>query len=135
MNPDKPEEIDTSKWIAKIGDYQEQEKYVNKGFWSKAKKYASKVPFARQALAMYYCAIDSKTPTRAKVTAIGALAYWILPIDVIPDFIPVAGFADDTTAIFIAYKAIKAHITQEHYEKVDEFFATKKKKKKRLKNE
>jgi hypothetical protein len=44
-------------------------------------------------------------------------------IDLIPDFIPVAGFADDATAVLIAYKAISAYITEEHKQKAEEFFA------------
>jgi uncharacterized membrane protein YkvA (DUF1232 family) len=121
----KPEvsDIEVSRWIAKIGNQEQQNEYVEKGFWSKVKKYASKVPFSRNAVAMYYCATDPSTPLTAKAVAIGALAYWILPIDVIPDFIPVAGFADDATAILIAYNAMSSHIKEEHHKKADEFFA------------
>jgi uncharacterized membrane protein YkvA (DUF1232 family) len=116
-------DVDVGPWIKKIGDHDKQTKYVTEGFWAKVKKYASKVTFARNAVAMYYCAVDSETPFAVKATAIGALAYWILPIDLIPDFIPVAGFVDDASAILIAYKAIAAHITAEHHKKADEFFA------------
>lgn len=116
-------EVDTSTWITKIGNHEDQEEYVNKGFWSKVKKYAGKVPFSHEAVAMYYCAMDANTPTKVKVTAIGALAYWILPIDLVPDFIPVIGYGDDATAIFVAYKAISSHITDEHRDKAEEFFA------------
>ncbi|SFT18884.1 YkvA family protein [Paenibacillus sp. BC26] len=117
------EEVETDKYISRIGNHEEQVNYVNKGFWSKVKKYAAKVPFSHEAVSMYYCATDPATPTAAKVTAISALAYFILPIDVIPDFIPVAGFADDGTAVFIAYKAITIHITEEHRAKAAQFFA------------
>lgn len=116
-------EVDTQSWTSKIGDHEQQVNYVKKGFWSKVKKYAAKVPFAHEAVAMYYCAMDPGTPNMAKVTAIGALAYWILPIDLIPDFLPVVGFADDATAIIIAYKAISVHITDEHRQQADQFFA------------
>lgn len=116
-------EVDTRSWTSKIGDHEQQVKYVNKGFWSKAKRYASKVPFAREAVAMYYCAMDPATPIASKATAIGALAYWILPVDLIPDFIPVAGFADDASAIFLAFKAISGHITDAHRAKAEQFFA------------
>lgn len=117
------DEVDISKWTGKIGDPEEQAKYVKKGFLSKVKKYASKVPFTREAVAMYYCAIDPATPLSAKATAIGALAYWILPIDLFPDFVPVIGFTDDASAIFIAYKAIYSHIKEEHHKKAEQFFA------------
>jgi len=115
-------EVETGSWTSKIGDHEQQVDYVKKSFWSKAKKYASKVPFAREAVSMYYCAMDPATPALAKAKAIGALAYWILPVDLIPDFVPVAGFADDATAIFFAYKAISAHLTDDHRAKAERFF-------------
>ncbi|MFF2885202.1 YkvA family protein [Paenibacillus sp. NPDC057967] len=117
------EEKDIQKWTGKIGDYNQQAKYVQEGFWGKVKRYASKVPFAREVVTLYYCATDPATPMKAKATAIGALAYWILPIDLIPDFVPVAGFADDATAVLLAYKALSSQITDEHREKAEQFFA------------
>ena len=116
------EAIDTADWVGKIGEYEQQEAYVSKGFWAKVKKYAAKVPFAKEAVSIYYCAMDPSTPAAAKVTGIGALAYWILPIDVIPDFVPVAGFVDDASAVLIAYRAISGYITSEHREKAEQFF-------------
>ncbi|WP_235548849.1 YkvA family protein [Paenibacillus sp. Soil522] len=117
-----PEEVDINKWVAKIGDHEKQTKYVEEGFWAKVKRHAAKVPFAKEVVTLYYCSADPKTPLTAKVTAIGALAYWILPIDLIPDFLPVAGFVDDATAVLIAYKAISGQITDDHREKAEQFF-------------
>lgn len=115
-------EVDVNKWVHKIGDHEKQIKYVEEGFWAKVKRYAAKVPFAKEVVTLYYCSTDPKTPLSAKVKAIGALAYWIMPIDLIPDFIPVAGFVDDATAVLIAYKAISGQITEEHREKAEQFF-------------
>ncbi|MCU6709905.1 YkvA family protein [Paenibacillus sp. J5C_2022] len=117
------QEVDVDSWVSKIGDYDKQVKYVEEGFWGKVKRYASKVPFAREVMALYYCALDPATPRAAKVTAIGAIAYWILPLDLLPDFIPVAGFADDATAVIIAFKTLSGFITEEHREKAEQFFA------------
>lgn len=123
LNKDKtPEEVDINQWVGKIGDYEKQTKYVEEGFWAKVKRHAAKVPFAKEVVTLYYCSADPKTPIATKVTAIGALAYWILPIDFIPDFLPVAGFVDDATAVWVAYKAISGHITEEHREKAEQFF-------------
>lgn len=119
-------EVDVAKWAGKIGDYDRQTKYVQEGFWSKVKRYASKVPFAVEAVALYYCAVDPATPFKAKATAIAALTYWILPIDLIPDFVPVAGFADDATAVFLAFKSLSGQITDEHREMAKQFFAVSK---------
>ncbi|WP_256710537.1 YkvA family protein [Paenibacillus sp. FSL H8-0548] len=118
----QPEEVDVNKWIGKIGDHEKQTKYVEDGFWSKVKRHAAKVPFAKEVVTLYYCSADPKTPIATKITAIGALAYWILPIDLIPDFLPVVGFVDDATAVFVAYKAISGQITEEHREKAEQFF-------------
>ncbi|MFD0961716.1 YkvA family protein [Paenibacillus chungangensis] len=116
-------EVDVDSWVSKIGDYDKQVKYVEEGFWGKVKRYASKVPFSREVMALYYCALDPATPRGAKVTAIGAIAYWILPLDLLPDFIPVAGFADDATAVIIAFKTLSSYITEEHRQKAEQFFA------------
>lgn len=117
-----PKDLDINKWIQKIGDHDKQTKYVNEGFWSKVKRHAAKVPFAKEVVTLYYCSIDPKTPIKAKVTAVGALAYWIMPLDLLPDFVPVVGFVDDATAVFIAYKALSGQITDEHRDKAEQFF-------------
>ncbi|MBD2872080.1 DUF1232 domain-containing protein [Paenibacillus sp. IB182493] len=115
-------EVDVNQWVEKIGDHETRTKYVEEGFWAKAKRHAGKVPFAKEVVTLYYCALDPGTPLSAKMTAVGALAYWILPIDLIPDFVPVAGFADDATAVLIAYRALSGHITDEHREKAEQVF-------------
>ncbi|WP_424766251.1 YkvA family protein [Paenibacillus sp. sgz302251] len=116
------QEVDINKWVSKIGDQEQQAKYVQDGFLAKVKRYASKVPFVKEVVTLYYCSIDPKTPLAAKATAVGALAYWILPLDLIPDFIPIAGFVDDATAVLIAYKSLSGQITDEHREKAEQFF-------------
>lgn len=45
------------------------------------------------------CLKDENTPGKHKMIIIGALGYFILPVDLIPDFIPVAGFTDDAAAL------------------------------------
>jgi uncharacterized membrane protein YkvA (DUF1232 family) len=63
---------------------------------------------------MYYCAIDQKTPLWAKGIAFGALAYFISPVDVIPDTIPIAGFTDDAGVVAAALTAIGKNVTDVH---------------------
>lgn len=96
------------------------EKYVKKGFWSKTKKIAAKVPFILDSVAMYYCAIDQKTPLWAKGVAFAALAYVVNPFDVMPDAIPALGLTDDAAAIAVAFKAINDQVTDEHKQKAKE---------------
>ncbi|MFF2480656.1 YkvA family protein [Paenibacillus sp. NPDC058071] len=96
---------------------------VKKGFWSKMKRAAGKIPFAKEAVSMYYCAIDAKTPVYAKGIAFAALAYFISPIDVIPDAIVVLGFTDDASVVAAALAAIGRHVTEDHKGKAEVFFS------------
>lgn len=95
---------------------------VKEDFWGKFKKVLNKIPFAKKVLSMYYCLLDSKTPNWVKVSVGGALAYFILPIDLIPDFIPFAGYTDDAAVIAVTYKAVNEHILDAHKYKSEEFF-------------
>jgi uncharacterized membrane protein YkvA (DUF1232 family) len=75
------------------------EERVNRGFWPKIRRTVAKVPFAAEALSVWYCAKDEETPTAAKGMMLAALAYFVLPADVIPDFIAGLGYTDDA-AVF-----------------------------------
>ncbi len=87
---------------------------VSKGFWPKLKKSLGSVPFAEEVVAAYYCAFDPATPLRMKGILLAALAYFIMPFDVIPDFILGLGFTDDMAVIYAAIAAIRSHMTQDH---------------------
>ena len=99
--------------------------YMGKTIWSKAKKTLGKVPFVPDAIAMYFCSMDSSTPLSSRVIAFSALAYFIFPVDVLPDFIPVAGYVDDGAAISAAVSAIAPYITDEHRSKTKDFLDSK----------
>lgn len=101
---------------------QENEQLVKKNFWRKIKKFAGKIPFTKDAIAMYYCAIDAKTPLWAKGVAFGALAYFISPVDVIPDALIGIGLTDDAAIIAAGVRAIAGQVTDEHRQKSEEFF-------------
>lgn len=97
----------------------ERERVVRAKFWPKLKRVMTKVPFARDAAAAYYCAIDRDTPLRAKGIILAALAYFIMPFDAIPDMLAVVGFTDDIAVITAALAMIRAHIKMEHYDAAD----------------
>lgn len=99
---------------------QERENVVRAKFWPKLKRVMTKVPFARDAAAAYYCAIDRDTPLRAKGIILAALAYFIMPIDAVPDMLAVVGFTDDIAVITAALAMIRAHIKMEHYDAADD---------------
>jgi len=81
------------------------EQRVARGFWPKMRKVAASVPFASEALAVWYCARDDETPMAAKGMMLAALAYFVMPIDAIPDFIAGIGYTDDA-AVFMAMLAL-----------------------------
>src|SRR4051794_33059460 len=76
------------------------EQRVARGFWPKMRKVAASVPFASEALAVWYCAKDDETPVAAKGMMFAALAYFVMPFDAIPDVIAGLGYTDDA-AVFV----------------------------------
>lgn len=95
-------------------------KKVSNGFWPKVRKTVGKVPFVEDAVAAYYCAMDSKTPTWVRATLMGSLAYFVVPTDMIPDFVAGLGFTDDATVILAALRTISGHMNEEHREKAQQ---------------
>lgn len=92
------------------------EKTVREGFWRKMARVAGKIPFAEDAAAAWFCARDPETPMRVKATLLAALAYFILPTDIIPDFIAGFGFTDDATVLMAAIGVVSSHLTSAHRE-------------------
>lgn len=93
------------------------EKTVRQGFWHKLQRNLARIPKADEVVAAYYAAFDSKTPFRTKAMLMAALAYFIMPIDVIPDFLLGLGFTDDMTVLLTAFGLIRSHITDTHRER------------------
>ena len=63
-----------------------------------------------------WAAIDPAVPFRVRATLMGALFYFVTPIDVIPDFLVGLGFTDDVTVLMGAITMVAAHITTRHRE-------------------
>jgi uncharacterized membrane protein YkvA (DUF1232 family) len=89
---------------------------VRRGFWSKVKRVAARLPFAEDLLSAYYCAFDRTTPIQVKAALLGALAYFVLPVDLVPDILPVLGYADDAAVLATALRLVASHIRPEHRE-------------------
>ncbi|MFA7263168.1 MAG: YkvA family protein [Caulobacter sp.] len=81
------------------------ERRVARGFWPKMRRVAARVPFASEALSVWWCARDPATPAAAKGLMLAALAYFVLPTDAIPDILAGIGFTDDA-AVFAALLAV-----------------------------
>ena len=89
---------------------------VLRGFWNKARQVAAGLPFAEDLLTAYYCAFDHATPLQVKAALIGALAYFVMPFDLRPDFLPLIGFGDDAAVLLAALRMVAGHVRPEHRE-------------------
>jgi len=87
---------------------------VRREFWKKLKRVAAKLPFVEDLLAAYYCAFDRQTPRHVQAALLGALAYFILPFDFVPDLMPVLGFTDDAAVLATALRMVASNIKPEH---------------------
>jgi uncharacterized membrane protein YkvA (DUF1232 family) len=87
---------------------------VRRNFWIKLKRVAVKLPFAEDLLAAYYCAFDRETPRHVQAALLGAIAYFVLPFDFLPDMLPVLGFTDDAAVLATAIRMVSSHITPAH---------------------
>ncbi|HEY8615403.1 YkvA family protein [Phenylobacterium sp.] len=92
------------------------EERVNRGFWPKIRRVAAKVPFAAEALSVWYCAKDDETPTAAKGMMLAALAYFVLPTDVLPDFIAGLGYTDDAAVFATLMSLVGKNLKPRHRE-------------------
>lgn len=106
-----------------VTDYRKE--FSEKSFWAKINKYAKLAKKAGRvliltALTLYYCAIDSDTPKWAKTVIIGALGYFIMVLDVIPDLTPIIGYTDDFGILTVALATVAAHVKPEHRQKAEE---------------
>lgn len=97
------------------------QKTVEEGFWTKIRRTLGRIPFAEEAVAAYYCAIDEKTPGYVRAVLLAALAYFVVPTDVIPDFVAGLGFTDDASVLLTAITAIGGHLKPHHHEKARAF--------------
>jgi uncharacterized membrane protein YkvA (DUF1232 family) len=85
--------------------------------WRKLLRVVARISFADQLVAAWYCAMDSATPQHVRGVLLAALAYFVLPVDAIPDIVAGIGFTDDAAVIAAVMGAFARHITPEHRER------------------
>lgn len=90
------------------------ERRVARGFWPKIRKVAAHVPFASEALAIWFCARDEETPLAAKGLMLAALAYFVMPVDAIPDVIAGIGYTDDAAVVMAVLTLVGKHLKPSH---------------------
>ena len=99
------------------------EEKVREGFLPKIRRVAAKVPFAADALSVWWCARDPETPAAAKGMMLAALAYFVLPTDAIPDVLPAIGFTDDAAVIAALGAILGKTLTPRHKDAAKAFLA------------
>ena len=97
--------------------------YSKQGFWKKVKAVPSRTSceILRTALTLYFILATKEVPVWVKTIAIGALGYFICPVDVIPDVIPVAGYSDDLTVMAAALKQVVMYQSDHVNKKVQRY--------------
>ena len=93
---------------------------VTKGFWPKIQRTAARIPFADQALAAWYAARDPQTPMAAKGMIFAGLAYFVMPVDAIPDIFAGIGYTDDAAVITALLALVGANIKRRHRDKAED---------------
>ena len=97
-------------------------------FWEKLRLFARKagIKVCYAALLLYYVLKSPMTSSKDRAKIIGALGYFILPIDLLPDFIPVAGYTDDLAAlvwgVYCVIKSITPEVKAQAAEKLHDWF-------------
>ncbi len=122
MSEDRRHEDETGTEIVPYDPeaYAEDRDQVETGFWAKVRKTLGQVPFVEEAVAAYYCALDRDTPLQVKAIIMAALAYFVLPTDMIPDFIVTMGFVDDAAVFYAALRVVAPHIKDRHHDQARE---------------
>lgn len=101
---------------ADFSKYADNSRELARDLWRKLRGAAAKVPFAEDAVAVYYCSLDRATPIRVRAAILGALAYFVLPTDAVPDFLPALGFTDDAAIFAATLQLVSAYVLPEHRE-------------------
>ena len=89
---------------------------IERRFWPKLRRSVARIPFADHLLSVWYAARDPATPAGAKGMMLAALAYFVLPVDAIPDVLAGIGFTDDAAVIAAVVATLSSHIRSRHRE-------------------
>jgi uncharacterized membrane protein YkvA (DUF1232 family) len=121
-SPDVNQILDPSKALVPATVKLNEER-VERGFLPKIRKAAAKIPFAADALSVWWCARDPTTPAAAKGMMMAALAYFVLPTDVIPDVLPALGLTDDAAVIAAVIAIVGKNLKPRHKDAAKAFLA------------
>jgi uncharacterized membrane protein YkvA (DUF1232 family) len=88
---------------------------VESSFWPRLRRLAGRIPFAEDLAAAYFCVMDPTTPGRVRGVLLAALAWFVLPASIMPEFLVVVGFTDEIAVTAIVARMIRKHLKEHHY--------------------
>lgn len=96
--------------------------YEETSFWRKIRRWGMKAGrnVIEKALILYFCMQDRDTPRWAKGVIMGALAYFVWPLDTVPDWLPGIGLVDDLGVLATALTTILMHVKPDHRDRAQE---------------
>lgn len=89
---------------------------VKRGFWPKVRRVAGRLPFVEDAVALWFSARDPQTPVATKAMLMAAMAYFVIPTDMLPDWFAGLGFTDDAAVVAAAVSLAGRAIRDKHRE-------------------
>lgn len=101
-------------------EYERNDARVRAGFSEKIRRVAGRIPFAEEAVAAWFAVQDPATPRHVKAVLVAALAYFVMPADALPDFLPALGFVDDASVFWAVWQMLSKYVTEEHRTKAVE---------------
>jgi uncharacterized membrane protein YkvA (DUF1232 family) len=97
-----------------FSNYADESRRIAGDLWRKLRGASKHIPFAEDALAIYYCSLDRETPVRVRAAIMGALVYFVVPVDAMPDILPMLGFTDDAAILAATLQLVAAYVRPEH---------------------
>lgn len=117
MGKGAPERAEPAPEQGQDRDEKRNEETVRCRFWPTVRANLHRIPFARDAVAAYYSLMDPATPVSTRAVLAGALAYFVMPVDLIPDAVVALGFTDDAAVLMMALNAVRGSLTPDHYDR------------------
>ncbi|MEQ9437178.1 YkvA family protein [Hyphomonas sp.] len=92
----------------------ERNERLARGVIPKLMRVIGRVPFADDLVAAWYAARDPLTPMKAKAVLFAAVAYFVMPVDALPDIVVGLGFTDDATVLATALGVVGMYVKERH---------------------
>ena len=99
--------------LKKAGSDKRAQKKVQRSFLSYFKKNKHHISFGDKIESLYNWLTEGSLKIQDKAIVVGALIYFINPLDVIPDLTPFIGFGDDLGVVYLVYNYLQNRALEE----------------------